>query len=164
VELYDAEVWLTARYPHQAELGAHLGASRVLTGDQTAPLALGLLGRDAPIDVVVETVGGEADTLQAAAAAVRPGGVISVLGLFLGGVALDSLPLFLKENTLVWSNCYARNGRGPDFAAALDLVSRRRDALRAAVTHRVPLPEIARAFGLAGDKTAGTIKVSVEMR
>jgi 2-desacetyl-2-hydroxyethyl bacteriochlorophyllide A dehydrogenase len=155
------EVILTARYPHQAELGRHLGAERVLTEADAAPMALGRLGSEAPVDLVMETVGGKADTLRGAAAAVRPGGTISVLGIFLGGVSLDTLPLFIKENTIVWSNCYGRTDRTPDFATAVDLVAKHRDALAAVTTHRVPLHEIRRAYALAGDKSAGAVKVTV---
>jgi L-iditol 2-dehydrogenase len=157
-----SEVWITARYPHQAELGRHLGAGRVLTEDDATPLALGGLGREAPVDLVVETVGGTADTLRSAAAAVRPGGTICVLGIFLGAVTLEPLPLFIKENTLVWSNCYARTDRGSDFETAVDLVAKHRDALAAVTTHRVPLHEIGRAFAVAGDKSAGAVKVTVQ--
>jgi len=44
------------------------------------------------------------------------------------------------------------------------VVARRRETLAEAVTHRVPLAEIARAFAVAGDKSVGTVKVSVEPR
>jgi len=155
------EVVLTARYPHQAELGRHLGADRVLTEDEASPGGLQKLGSEAPIDLVVETVGGTADTLRGAATAVRPGGAISVLGLFDGEITLNALPLFLKENSLVWSNCYGRTPDGADFAAAVDIVAKHRDALGPVVTHRVPLNEIEHAFELAGDKTAGVVKVSI---
>lgn len=155
------EVILTARYPHQAEIGRHLGAERVLTEEDAAPMALGRLGSEAPFDLVMETVGGKADTLRGAAAAIRPGGTISVLGIFLGAVSLDTLPLFIKENTLVWSNCYGRTDRTPDFSTAVDLVSSHRDALAAVTTHQFPLPEISRAYALASDKSAGAVKVTV---
>jgi len=155
------EVVLTARYPHQAELGRHLGADRVLSEDEASPGGLQKLGSDAPIDLVVETVGGTADTLRGAATAVRPGGAISVLGLFDGEITLNALPLFLKENSLVWSNCYGRTPDGADFATAVDIVAKHRDALGPVVTHRVPLNEIEHAFELAGDKTAGVVKVSI---
>jgi len=79
-----AEVWITARHPHQVELARALGATRVLRESEAELAALDAIGREAPIDLVVETVGGSADTLRAASAAVRPGGTISVVGLFLG--------------------------------------------------------------------------------
>jgi L-iditol 2-dehydrogenase len=161
VALGAGDVWLTARHPHQAELGAHLGATRVLSEGESSRENLFRLGCEAPIDLVVETVGGTADTLRPAASAVRPGGTIAVLGIFLGDVALDTLPLLIKENTLTWSNCYARAPEGADFETAVNLVAEHRDELTEIATHEVPLEAIARAFALAGDKKAGAVKVTV---
>jgi len=161
VALGAGEVWLTARHPHQAKLGAQLGATRVLREEEASREDLFRLGCETPIDLVVETVGGTADTLRSAAAAVRPGGVISVLGIFLGDTALDTLPLLIKESTLTWSNCYSRSPGGVDFDTAVELVVDHRDALADVVTHQVSLDEIARAFALARDKKAGAVKVTV---
>lgn len=158
------EVWLTARHPHQAKLGEHLGATRVLTEAEASAAELDRLGREAPIDLVVETVGGDADTLNAAAAAVCPGGTVSVVGIFMGPVTLHALPLLMKESTLAWSNCYAHpheGHAGADFETAVEIVAARRDALAEMNTHGVPLDEIERAFAVASDKKGGTVKVTV---
>jgi len=166
-ELGAGEVWASARHPHQAELARALGAARVLREDEATPEALRNVSREAEIDLCVETVGGGADTLHGAAAALRPGGRISVLGVFFGDVAVDALSLFLKEATLAWSNCYAHppeapgSRRGADFETAAELVSRHRSELSPLVTHRRPLGEIDRAFAEAQDKRAGAVKVSV---
>ena len=61
------EVWITARYPHQLESARALGATRVLSESEAEAASLDALGREAEIDLVVETVGGSADTLRAAA-------------------------------------------------------------------------------------------------
>lgn len=152
------EVWITARHDHQAALARDLGAKRVLREAEAGAAALADLE---PFDAAVETVGGRAATLPDAAAAVRPGGVVSVVGFFMGAVSLDALPLMLKELTLAWSYCYHRGGARADFAAALELLdARRQDAARIA-THAVPLAEAPRAYALAADKTAGVVKVSV---
>ena len=155
------EVWMTARHPHQAELGAALGAARVLREAEADLMALDGAGRESPIDLVVETVGGSADTLDAAGAAARPGGAVSVLGVFMGNVSLNALPYFLKEITLAFSNCYEHPHRGADFETAALLVSSHRDALEALTTHDVPLDDIAQGFVLASDKKAGAVKVTV---
>jgi len=78
------EVWVTARHPHQAELAKKLGATRVLREDEADPASLDALSRKVDFDLVVETVGGPANTLVAAASAARPGARIAVLGLFAG--------------------------------------------------------------------------------
>lgn len=156
------DVWVTARHPHQRERALALGASRVLGDDEATPAALDGIGREAPIDLVVETVGGSADTLRAAAAAARPGGAVSVVGMFLGALTLDPMPLLLKELTLAWSYCYGEDpAHGADFAEAVDILAAAREALTPLITHTVPLDEAARGFALAADRRAGAIKVSI---
>jgi threonine dehydrogenase-like Zn-dependent dehydrogenase len=155
------EVWISARHPQQAELARALGATRVLDEAQTEPFAADALGREAPIDLVVETVGGGADTLRAASAAVRPGGVVSVVGVFLAAPPLDPMSLLLKEVTLAWSYCYGNPDGRSDFAAAIDVIAAERDALAALVTQRLPLDRVADAFRFAADRRSGAVKISL---
>jgi threonine dehydrogenase-like Zn-dependent dehydrogenase len=160
-ELGAGDVIVSARHPHQAELASALGAARVLREAEADTSGLQKLTREAPVDLVVESVGGSAETLRLAAHAIRPGGSICVLGLFLGPVRIDPLVLLLKEASLIWSNCYARTPGEPDFARAARLVASHRGALAHLLTHRVPLSEAIRGFALAADKKAGAVKVSV---
>jgi len=156
------EVWASARYEIQAERAVEMGAVRVLAESDADAASLARLSRHSDIDLVVETVGGRADTLRAAVAAIRPGGRVSVLGMFLGSVELDPFPLLLKEGTLAWSNCYDRHGAGPpDFEAAAAMVCDERDRLARLVTHRIPLERIDDAYRVASDKRSGAVKVSV---
>jgi 2-desacetyl-2-hydroxyethyl bacteriochlorophyllide A dehydrogenase len=160
-ELGAGEVIVSARHPHQAELASALGAARVLRETDADLGGLQKLARELPIDLVVESVGGSADTLRLAAHALRPGGSVCVLGLFLGPVRIEPLVLLLKEASLIWSNCYARAPGEPDFARAARLVASHRAALAPLLSHRVPLADALRGFGLAADKKAGAVKVSV---
>jgi threonine dehydrogenase-like Zn-dependent dehydrogenase len=155
------EVLVTARHAHQAKLAGELGATRVLAEAEADAAALDALGRRDDIDLVLETVGGSADTLRLAGAAVRPGGAISVVGVFYGSVTLDALPLLLKEVTVAWSYCYAHGEERADFADALRLLGDGRERLARLLTHSVPLDDAASAFALAADRRAGAIKVSV---
>jgi L-iditol 2-dehydrogenase len=155
------EVWISARHAAQAALARELGATRVLAEAEATPPELARAGRDAPVDLVLETVGGGADTLNAAGAAVRRGGAVVVVGMFLAPVRLDTLPLLLKEATLAWSYCYGRSGEPCDFAAATRLLASERAAAARLATHAVPLADAERAFALAADRKAGAIKVSV---
>jgi threonine dehydrogenase-like Zn-dependent dehydrogenase len=155
------DVWVTARHAHQAKLATELGATRVLDEAESDAATLDALGRREEVDLVVETVGGSADTLRLAGAALRPGGAVSVVGVFLGAVTLDALPLLLKEATLAWSYCYARGSERADFADALALLGDERERIARVLTHAVPLDDVATAFALAADRRAGAIKVSV---
>jgi threonine dehydrogenase-like Zn-dependent dehydrogenase len=155
------DVLISARHPHQAELARALGADRVLDEREATPEALAALSLETDVDLVVETVGGGADTLRAACHAIRPGGVVSVVGFFMRDPGIEPLALFLKEGTLAWSNCYHRGPGAPDFEEAVRILDAERDALGRLLTHTVPLAEIERAFRLASDKRAGVVKVSV---
>jgi threonine dehydrogenase-like Zn-dependent dehydrogenase len=155
------EVWITARYPHQAEVARRLGATGVLTEAEASRENLDRLGRSHPIDLVVETVGGGADTINDGAAAVRPGGAVAVLGFFLGGIKLEPLPLLMKEVSLVWSYCYHHGEESADFSDAVQFLSRERELASLLTTASVPLDEIDHAFALASDKKQGIVKVTV---
>jgi 2-desacetyl-2-hydroxyethyl bacteriochlorophyllide A dehydrogenase len=154
-----ADVIATARRPHQRDAALRLGASRVFADDDRA--ALEAFVRASPVDLVLETVGGTADTLTTAIAAARPGGTICVLGVFVGSPPLSAARLLVKELTLKGSMVYNRRDGRADFEVVQDLLAREHARLESVVTHRVPLDDVARAFALAADKTSGSIKVTV---
>ena len=145
----------TARYPHQARLANQLGAHDVIDAGAGEDLS----GFDA--DLVVETVGGLADTMSPAGIALAPGGTICILGVFTGLLTLDPLMLLGKEARLQWSNCYARRPGQEDFAEAVRILAGAGDGCAGLLTHQVPLDEIERAFDIAGDKRSGAVKVTV---
>ncbi|MBW2417318.1 MAG: alcohol dehydrogenase catalytic domain-containing protein [Deltaproteobacteria bacterium] len=156
-------VWTSARHEHQAHLAREMGAHRVLGEEEASGKSLARLARGGDdFDLVVETVGGGANTLADACSAIKPGGTVSVLGLFMTSPAIDPYSLLLREGCLCWSNCYARpQGKRPDFARAATLVEEERERLALLATHELPLAEIGRAFELASDRKAGAVKVSV---
>jgi len=155
-----AEVVLTARRPQQKAAALALGAARVL--DDTDAGGLHEEAARAPIDLVIETVGGAADTLGVATAAVRPGGTVVVLGVFTQPPTLPPIGFLLKEIRVIGSFVYGRDRGRADFDVALDLLAREGTHLAATlVTHRLALDDVARAFAIAGDKASGSIKVSV---
>jgi threonine dehydrogenase-like Zn-dependent dehydrogenase len=155
------EVLVTARRPQQTAAALALGADRVL--DEAT--AAGFLGDpDAPVDLVVETVGGTADTLDTAVAACRPGGTVCVLGAFSGSPTFPALFTLLKELRILGSFVYGRTGARADFDVALDILRRQGAHIgRTLITHRVPLPDIATGFRTAADKATGSIKVTIEV-
>jgi 2-desacetyl-2-hydroxyethyl bacteriochlorophyllide A dehydrogenase len=152
------EVTISARYRHQAAAAFDLGVRAVIDTDRSAILAACAAHQP---DVVLETVGGAAVTLDLALEVVRPGGRIVGLGIFSEPIALHPLRFLVKEVRLVSSMTYRRSGRQPDFAHALDLLARERNRLARLITHRVPLRDVARGFETAADKATGAIKVVV---
>jgi threonine dehydrogenase-like Zn-dependent dehydrogenase len=151
------EVWISARYAAQAELARRLGATRVLDEAEAAPAGV---PRER-FDAVLETVGGRSDTLASAAAAVRRGGTVAVLGVFFGPLQIEAMPLLLKEVTLAWSYCYGRDAEPCEFAAAIRLLAEERERAALLLTHALPLAGADRAFELAADRRGGAAKVTV---
>jgi 2-desacetyl-2-hydroxyethyl bacteriochlorophyllide A dehydrogenase len=156
-----AEVVVSARHPHQRRAAERLGAREVLGTD---PAELRSALRTRRPDVVLETVGGSADTVDVALRVVGRGGRIVVLGVFTRPLAVDPLRLMMKEVRLIGAMTYCRRGARPDFASALTLLAGERDLLASVITHRVTLDEAARGFALAADKASGAIKVAVAPR
>lgn len=155
-----AEVWITARHAHQAAAATALGPKRVFTGADAANALAD--GTDAcPIDVVVETVGGNADTLAEAIQLVRRGGSIVVLGIFTTLPTINAIALVLKEVRIVGSLTYGRTAARADFDIALQLLADQPERFRALITHRFALDEILRGFETAADKHTGAIKVAI---
>lgn len=156
------EVWMTARHAHQADMARRLGANRIIGEADADATGLDRLGREHEIDLVVETVGGHADTVADACAAVRPGGQVSVVGVFMSPITLPPLTPLTKEVTLAFSNCYHRPpGVDADFGVATGIVDRERERLASLVTDRFALEDLDHAFARAADKQAGALKVSV---
>ena len=152
-----AQVTISARHPQQAAAARLLGAAHIV---DTTPEAITSHGASTPPDIVIETVGGTAATLDLALSVVRPGGRIIALGKFTQPIVLPPLRFLMKEVQLGSSMTYCRQGSRPDFATALALLAAH-PHLGTLVTHTVTLADVARGFALAADKTSGALKVAV---
>ena len=150
-----AEVAITARHPHQIAAAEQLGVTVLPEAEA------GAWGKERRPDVVVESVGGSADTLSEALRAVGRGGRIVVLGTFGRSQPVDMQRLMMKEVALLGSFCYGGGLREPEFATAARLTGRWSAELSALTTHQVPLSAVGDAFTTADDKSTGAIKVTV---
>jgi len=152
---YAGKVAVTARYPHQADAARKLGIEPVGEADAEE------FAKDFEPDVVIESVGGHANTIDQAMRAVRPGGRIVVQGLFSHQPPFDARLLIMKEIRLVGSKFFGMSEHGPVFRAASRLLPRYRDEIHIMQTHLFPLSNIQGAFGAAMDKSAHAIKITV---
>jgi 2-desacetyl-2-hydroxyethyl bacteriochlorophyllide A dehydrogenase len=148
----------TARHAQQRAMAEALGADAVYDATNEGAAKLAAAGG---FDVVVETVGGHAETLGQALQSVAINGRISVLGAFTQPVQIHPIMLFLKEPTIVGSNCYGRPGRMSDYEMSIEIMRRDPETMRRLITHRFPLDDIAKAYETADDKSTGAIKVMV---
>lgn len=151
-----AEVGITCRYPHQAELARRFGLSPIEPDDLADWSAEHRPGR------IIETVGGESATMTDAVAAARPGGRIVVVGVFANPQPADYRQIVLRELEVVGSIYYGASGAGSEFGAAVIAMPTIAVELSALQTHRFPLEELAAAFETADDKSSLAVKVTIE--
>src|SRR6185436_10745491 len=116
------EILVTARRPQQKAAAKALGADRVFDDDDEAGLYAA--AAESPIDVVLESVGGAANTLDVAVRASRPGGTICLLGLYTKPVTFPSMIAIARELTIKGSLVYNRSGSRADFDVVVDLLQR----------------------------------------
>ncbi|MBI1884782.1 MAG: alcohol dehydrogenase catalytic domain-containing protein [Chloroflexi bacterium] len=155
------EVVATYRHEHQGKAALAAGAHRAVKADDEGIAGLKAEAQSSPADVVLETVGGHADTLQQAVDLVRLGGRVVVLGLFTGPVPVNALTLMLKEARVMGGITYCRPGPQSDFDVSLRLLAAEPERARSMISHRFPLAQAADAFATALDKSTGSLKVHV---
>ncbi|HZU77043.1 MAG TPA: alcohol dehydrogenase catalytic domain-containing protein [Dehalococcoidia bacterium] len=151
-------IGVTARYPQQRAMAERLGADVVYTPDEA------MAGSDAARggwDLVIETVGGEAQTLQQAVDLADTRGTVVLLGVHTAPSRLVTRRVFSDELTIVGAWGYDHAGPRPDFAETVTLLGRLRAELQPLVTHVFPLAQAAGAFAAAASKDSGAIKVIV---
>jgi threonine dehydrogenase-like Zn-dependent dehydrogenase len=140
------EVTLDARHPHQREVGERLGAT---------------IGATGTYDVVVEAAG-TVESLARAVDLVAPRGIVVVLGVHVGTVEVNWTPLFHREARLLPSLGYCRHDGVREMEQAAAMLADDPEIVRSVITHRFPLEDAAEAFRVAGDRSAGAIRVVLE--
>jgi threonine dehydrogenase-like Zn-dependent dehydrogenase len=146
---------LESRLARAASSGADL--LRVAEGEDFVAAAREWSGGDGP-EVVIEATG-VPDLVQTAVALVSQAGRVVVVGLSNEHAPLRVGDLPLKEIDLLGVSCC---GSG-DFAAAVELVGRRRDAAAGLVTHEFALDEAPAAIVYAIEHPAEVMKAIVRV-
>ncbi|MEX1145152.1 MAG: zinc-binding dehydrogenase, partial [Acidimicrobiia bacterium] len=139
------DVSLEARHPHQREAGERLGAS---------------VGTKGAYDVVVEAAG-STESLARSIELAAPGGTVVVLGVHLGTVEVDWMPLFNREARIIPSLGYCRHDERREMEDAAAMIADDPEIARTVITHRFPIEDSAEAFRVAGDKASGAIRVVI---
>jgi threonine dehydrogenase-like Zn-dependent dehydrogenase len=153
-------VHVIARHPHQGALALSLGAASVIHADGKDAIAA-VLDRTGGVgaDVVIETVGGHADTVNLAWEMARRQGTVVVLGIFPDRVPIDLLRPVIRELWVTFPICYGVVDGRHDFDVAIELIAAGRAPVERLVTHRYPLEAATEAFRIAADKATGSVKV-----
>jgi 2-desacetyl-2-hydroxyethyl bacteriochlorophyllide A dehydrogenase len=159
-----ARVIMVGTRPQPLAIGREAGAAdEGVANSQGDPVeaVLDLTGGEGA-DVVFETVGGDAPTLEQAVKMARRGGTVCVMGIFTTPPALDERTAYRKELTIGWSNSYSTWDGLSEYEIALDMLASGRIRAEPLLTHHFPLEQIGEAFAAAADKrSSGAIKVLV---
>jgi threonine dehydrogenase-like Zn-dependent dehydrogenase len=164
-----------ARYPHQQEMAAELGATGALKADQLAravrrqsrSLSVGSVasGRlTGGADVVFDCVG-SAETIARSIAMVRPKGRIVLVGMP-SRVSIDLAPLWHREVSLMGTYAYGTEttsaGPRPTFDLAIEAVSAMRTGRLVSATY--PLDRFEEAVAHAGSAgRRGAVKIAFDV-
>jgi threonine dehydrogenase-like Zn-dependent dehydrogenase len=150
-----ASVGITCRYRHQADLARRFGL------EPLGPDTVDAWSAEHLPSVVIETVGGSAETMVEAVRCVRKGGRVVIVGVFAEPMLTDYREVVLKELELVGSFIYGTIGSGSEFGAAVKRMGMIADELAALQTHRFELASAADAFRTADDKSSLAVKVTI---
>ncbi len=157
------KVIMTAKHDSQAALAERFGVDIVVRSsvDNVVEQIMAETG-GAGADLVVETVGGAAPTLDQAMDIVRPVAKIVVLGLWDNLYPFDSWKAVLKDATILFSLNHGLIDNRTDYGLCLEWMSNGMVPAQDLCTHYRPLDDIQAAFELAADKTQGVVKVVLE--
>jgi len=157
-----SEIAVTYRYAQQAEAATRLGATHLFSADEDGETALQTWSEQHPVDLVMESVGGVAQTPTQAARVARRGGRILILGGFATDVPLPANLVMGKQLRVAGTIFYGYIGMMHDYEIATGLLDRHRDVLSTLITHRVSLEDVALGIEYAANKASGAVKVTVE--
>jgi alcohol dehydrogenase len=145
--------------PRRLEQAKRMGADVVLNHKEQDVVAeiKRLTGGGA--DVTIEALGTQ-PTFEACLRSVRPGGVVSSLGVYSGhlNVPLDAFAAGLGDHTIVTTLCPGGKER---MRRLMSVIAAKRAPFRELVTHSFALSEIEAAYDLFAHQRDGVMKVAI---
>jgi threonine dehydrogenase-like Zn-dependent dehydrogenase len=146
--------------PERLAMSRQLGADVVINYQERDPVqaimeATGQRG----VDVAIEALGTQA-TFESCLRVLRPGGVLSSLGVYSGKLTLplDAFAAGLGDHTVVTTLCPGGKER---MRRLMNVLASERADLRPMVTHRFPLAKIEEAYDLFVNQRDGVLKVAI---
>lgn len=156
--------YIVAKYDIQARIAEQMGADGIIRlgeGDLSEQIQESTGER--PIDMVIETVGGSAPTIDQAVSVVKRQGKVIVTGVFPSPVPVNLERALGKEVSIIFSVCYSTENGQHDYDVASDLIATGKVDPTQLITHRFALEETPEAFETALDKTTGSVKAMVNV-
>jgi 2-desacetyl-2-hydroxyethyl bacteriochlorophyllide A dehydrogenase len=112
------------------------------------------------VDVAIEALGAQ-ETFESALRCLRPGGVLSSLGVYSGKLQMpyEAFAAGLGDHRIVTTLCPGGKER---MRRLMEIVRRGRVDLTPLLTHRMSLDEIKEGYQLFGERRDGVLKVAVK--
>jgi threonine dehydrogenase-like Zn-dependent dehydrogenase len=151
-------ITVVAKHEHQQQAAMSVGADEIVDSTRSD---LSSVLRKMRSPLVVEAVGGVADTLDLATDVVARRGEIVVVGAFTQPMPIKVGRMLNRDQRMFCAVSYAARDGVDDFDIAGRLVEERADCLAALASHTVPLENIEDGFRIATDKSSGAIRVLV---
>ncbi|WP_333794422.1 NAD(P)-dependent alcohol dehydrogenase [Hyphomicrobium sp.] len=146
--------------PARIEMAKRLGASHVVDFKTEDPVeAILRLTDGRGVDVAIEALGTQS-TFEAALRVLRPGGVLSSLGVYSTDlkIPLDAFAAGLADTSIRTTLCPGGKER---MRRMMDVVASGRVDLGGLVTHRYRLDQIEEAYDLFANQRDGVLKVAI---
>ena len=147
------------RIPGRLEMGRQLGADVVLNSAEQDVVSEVRRLTGGGADVAIEALGTQV-TFENALRCVRPGGMVSSLGVYSGHlqVPLDAIASGLGDHTIVTTLCPGGKER---MRRLMNIVAAGRFSPRPLLTHSFRLEQIEEAYELFGHQRDGVLKVAI---
>jgi alcohol dehydrogenase len=146
--------------PQRLAMSSKLGADVTINRKERDPVkAILELTSGRGVDVAIEALGTQ-DTFESCLRVLRPGGILSSLGVYSGKLSLplDAFAAGLGDHTVVTTLCPGGKER---MRRLMSVLASGRADLRPLVTHRFGLDQIEEAYELFANQRDGVLKVAI---
>jgi alcohol dehydrogenase len=146
--------------PERLEMSRQLGADLTVNFRELDPVAeIMRLTDGRGVDVAIEALGSQ-QTFESCLRVLKPGGVLSSLGVYSGKltVPLDALAAGIGDHKIVTTLCPGGKER---MRRLMNAIASGRGDLRSLVTHRFKLDQIEEAYDLFANQRDGVLKVAI---
>jgi threonine dehydrogenase-like Zn-dependent dehydrogenase len=146
--------------PERLAMSRQLGADITVNYKEQDPVAAILEATDGRgVDVAIEALGAQT-TFESCLRVLRPGGVLSSLGVYSGKLTLplDAYAAGLGDHIIVATLCPGGKER---MRRLMNVLASERADLKPLVTHRFKLDQIEEAYDLFANQRDGVLKVAI---
>lgn len=147
--------------PARMEMARHMGADHVIDFNKEDAVKEILRITDGRgVDVAIEALGRQ-ETFEAGLRAIRPGGMLSSLGVYSKDlrIPLDAFAAGLGDHKIITTLCPGGKER---MRRLMEVVASGRVDTRPLVTHRFALDDIETAYDLFSNQRDGVLKVAIK--